>query len=302
MHKKKWQSYKLFLFIAPFLALLFLFSYLPLYGWVYAFFDYHPPIPLSQSAFVGLHWFSFIFQDQTQWQQLWQVLLNTFAMSGLQIFTSWIPMIFAILLAEVWSSRFRKAVQILTTFPNFLSWVLVYAIAFSLFSSAGMVNTLLQNLGLIQAPIQFLQSDNHTWLTMWLWQEWKGLGWAAILYLAAMTGIDPELYEAARVDGAGQFRLTWNITIPSLLPTFFVLLLLNMANFLNNGMDQYYVFQNAFNSTHIQVLDLYVYNLGMGAGNYSMATALSMFKSVISVALLFSVNRISKILRGEYII
>ena len=114
--------------------------------------------------------------------------------------------------------------------------------------------------------------------------------------------IDQELYEAARVDGAGRFRLIWHITVPSLLPTFFVLLIMNVANFLNNGMDQYFVFQNAFNTSKIQVLDLYVYNLGIKAGNYSLATAISMLKSIVSVTLLFTVNGISKVLRGESIV
>lgn len=300
--RKKREGFTLFLLIAPFLVLLFLFSYLPLYGWIYAFFDYRPPYKLSQTEFVGFHWFSSIFENETKRRQLWEVLRNTFAMSGLSLMTSWLPMIFAILLSDLRGRSFKKLVQTLTTIPNFISWVLVYSIAFSLFSSSGMMNSLLQDIGLIEEPIQFLQSDKHTWLTMWLWNHWKSLGWGAILYLAAIAGIDQELYEAARVDGAGRFRIMWSITIPSLLPTYFVLLMLEAANFLNNGMDQYYVFQNSFNTSHIQVLDLYVYNLGISAGNYSLATALSMFKSLISVLLLFSVNRISKLLRGETII
>lgn len=299
---KKWESYKLFLYILPFLLLLFAFSYFPLYGWVYAFYDYRPPFKLSQSEFVGFKWFSSIFENEIKRNQLFQVLRNTFAMSGLHLLTSWMPLMFAIFLTEVRSSRFKRLVQTLTTIPNFISWVLVYSIAFSLLSSTGMVNNLLQALQWTDAPIQFLQSDKHTWLSMWLWGLWKGLGWGAILYLASIAGIDQELYEAARVDGAGRFRIMRSITIPSLLPTYFVLLLLDVANFLNNGLDQYFVFQNAFNTSRIQVLDLYVYNLGISAGNYSLATALSMFKSVISIVLLFSVNRLSKLLRGESII
>jgi ABC-type polysaccharide transport system permease subunit len=157
-------------------------------------------------------------------------------------------------------------------------------------------------LGLIDAPILFLQSDNHTWLSMWLWGTWKSLGWSAIMYIAAIAGIDQELYEAGRVDGAKRFQLMRHITIPSLLPTYFVLLMLSVANFLNNGMDQYFVFQNAFNSQHIQVLDLFVYNLGLASGGYSLATAISILKSLVSITLLFAVNRLSKLLRGESMI
>ena len=137
---------------------------------------------------------------------------------------------------------------------------------------------------------------------MLLWNTWKGLGWGAIMYLASITGIDPELYEAARVDGANRFQLMRHITFPELLPTYFVLLMMSVANFLNNGMDQYYVFQNSFNKEHIQVLDLYVYNIGMTGSSLSLATAISMLKSLISVTLLIIVNVVSKKTRGESII
>ena len=137
---------------------------------------------------------------------------------------------------------------------------------------------------------------------MTLWNLWKDLGWGASMYLSAIAGIDEELYEAAKVDGANRFQLMKNITLPALMPTFFVLLMMSVANFLNNGMDQYYVFQNAFNKAHIQVLDLYVYNIGMTGNSLSLATAISMLKSVISVSLLAIVNFVSKKTRGASII
>jgi len=227
---------------------------------------------------------------------------NTFAMSLLGIATSFLPIGFAVFLNEIHCKWFKNLVQTLTTLPNFISWVMVYSVAFSLFTDSGMVNTFLMNQGLIMAPIKFLDSDVHTYLWMTLWNLWKGLGWGAIMYLAAITGIDAELYEAARVDGANRFQLMKSITLPSLLPTFFVLLMLAVANFLNNGMDQYYVFQNSFNKTHIQVLDLYVYNIGMTGSSLSMATAISMLKSLVSVTLLLIVNFVSKKTRGESII
>lgn len=146
--------------------------------------------------------------------------------------------------------------------------------------------------------IKFLDSDSHTYIAMLLWSTWKGLGWGAIMYLASIAGIDQEMYEAARVDGAGRFQLMRYITLPELMPTYFVMLMLSVANFLNNGMDQYFVFQNAFNKAHIQVLDLYVYNIGMTGSSLSLATAISMLKSLISVTLLMAVNGISKKIRG----
>ncbi len=124
-------------------------------------------------------------------------------------------------------------------------------------------------------------------------------GWSAIMYIAAISGIDDEMYQAAKVDGASRLQMIWYITIPSLLPTYFVLLMLNIANFLSNGMEQYYVFQNAFNKETIQVLDLYVYNTAMGSGSYSVSVAISMLKSVVSLILLFFANTMSKLIRGE---
>ncbi|WP_276358149.1 ABC transporter permease subunit [Cohnella caldifontis] len=301
-YSRKSESIRKFLYILPFMVLLATFAYFPLYGWVYAFFDYTPPIPLSRSPFVGLKWFHSLVENQVKIDQLLQVLKNTFGMSGLILLFSWLPMIFAVFLNEIKAMRFRKFVQTVTTLPNFISWVLVYSLAFSMFSSEGMVNGLLKQLGLTDSPILFLQSSEHVWITMWMWITWKALGWSAILYIAAITGIDDSLYEAARVDGATRMQLIRHVTLPSLLPTYFVLLMLQIASFLNNGMEQYFVFQNAFNKDTIQVLDLYVYNLAMGGGSYSVSVAISMLKSLISVVLLFSVNGLSKWFRGESIV
>lgn len=299
---KKIQGYKYFLLISPFLVLVFLFSYFPLHGWIYAFYNYKPALGLGKSEFVGLKWFTMLFGNATQISELIRVMKNTFAMSFLSIGTSILPLFFAVFMSEIKNKKYRSFVQTMTTIPNFISWVLVYSVAFSLFSTTGMANTVLQNLGITDAAIRFLDTDSHTWLKMLLWNQWKTLGWNSIMYLAAIAGIDQELYEAARVDGANRFKLMRHITIPSLLPTFFVLLMLSVANILTNGMDQYYVFQNAFNKVHIEVLDLYVYNIGMTGGSYSLATAVSMLKTLVSVTLLFTVNFVSKKTRGESIV
>lgn len=296
------NSFRKFLYISPFMVLLAVFSYYPLYGWVYAFFDYTPPIPLSQSPFVGFKWFHSLVENQVKIDQLLQVIKNTFGISGLGILFSWLPMIFAIFLTEIKAVRFRKFIQTVTTLPNFISWVLVYSLAFSMFSSEGMVNGFLHMTGLSDSPVLFLQSSDHVWLTMWFWATWKTLGWSAILYIAAIMGIDESLYEAAYVDGATRMQVIRHVVLPSMMPTYFVLLMLQIASFLNNGLEQYFVFQNAFNKDTMQVLDLYVYNLAMGGGSYSVSVAISMLKSLISVVLLFSVNGLSKLLRGEGIV
>jgi putative aldouronate transport system permease protein len=296
------SSGSMFLVVLPFLVLVFVFSYLPLLGWVTALYDYKPALGLGGSEFVGLQWFEILVSSETQLQQIGQVLANTLAMSFLGIATSLLPVFFAMLLNEVRSTWFRNTVQTLTTLPNFISWVLVYMIAFSLFSTSGLVNTTLHDWGLITVPMKFLDTDQHVWLTMLAWSLWKGLGWGAIMYLAAIAGIDQSLYESARIDGANRFQLMRYITFPQLMPTYVVLLILSIASILNNGMEQYFVFQNAFNREHIQVLDLYVYNIGMTGNSLSMATALSMLKSLISLALLIAANAIAKRARGTSII
>ena len=229
-------------------------------------------------------------------------LLDSLAMSGIGILTSWMPMVFAIFLCEMKNLRFRRFVQTFTTVPNFISWVLVYAIAFCIFSTDGFLSSMFVNMGIWDEGRNLLMNGDHMWIKMWAWGTWKGIGWSAIIYIAAISGIDQQLYEAATVDGAGRFQRMWHITVPGLLPTFFVLLLMSVANILSNGMEQYLVFENATNTSSIMVLDLYVYKLGIGKGSIPLTTAVGMLKSVISVILLFGANGISKLLRGESII
>ena len=300
--RQKKRSIKEFLYVLPFLALVGVFSYYPLYGWVYSFFDYRPPLPLSLDSFVGFKWFKYLIDSPAKRTEILNVLRNTFAMSGLTVGTSWLPLLFAVFLNEIKNMPFRRIVQTVTTLPNFISWVLVYAIAYAMLNSTGLFNSILQNFGLTDTPILFLQSRKNVWFTQWLWLSWKNLGWSAIMYIAAISGIDAQMYEAAKVDGASRWQVITRITIPSLLPTYFVLLLLAISNFLSNGMEQYFVFQNGFNRDYIQVLDLYVFNLAMKSNVYSVSTALSMLKSVISIALLFCANGLSKVLRGESIV
>ncbi|WP_220270901.1 ABC transporter permease [Fontibacillus phaseoli] len=295
-------KYKLFFMVLPFMIFVFVFAYLPLWGWLYAFVDYRPGMSIFRMDFVGLKWFRMLVYSEQQVYEIIRVLKNTLGMSFLNLFFSFLPMAFAILLYEIRSNRMRRVVQTLTTIPHFISWVLVFSVVFSLLSvDSGVVNGLLVNLGVIEKPINFLASSEHIWIKMTMLDIWKGLGWGAILYLAAINGISQDLYEAARIDGAGRFRCIWHITVPGLLPTYFVLLLLAVANMINTGMDQYFVFSNAMNKSSIEVLDLYTYNIGLLKGNFSLATVISILKSFVSLTLLFSVNRLSKTLRGESI-
>lgn len=293
----------LFFMISPLLVLIFVLNYLPLRGWIYAFYDYKPGLRLDECEFVGFkHFYTMLINPYSR-AEVMRVLRNTFAMSFLGILSSPLPMIFAILLGEIRSSRYRKVIQTITTLPNFISWVLVYAIAFAMFSVGdGFVNRVLVQIGILDDAVNLLASDRYVWLKMLAWSTWKSLGWNAIMYIAALAGIDQEQYEAAAVDGANRFQRIWHVTVPGLLPTFFVLLILSIANFINNGMEQYYVFQNSMTKSYVEVLDLYVYNLGLAGRQYSFSTAVGMLKSIVSVFLLFFANSLSKLFRGETIV
>ncbi len=307
MHQEELpKKYKLFLMMLPFLVAVLLFSYLPLYGWSYAFFNYKFGQPLSGQEFVGFKWFREMWTNPANRENIVRVLKNTFGMSGLNLLTSWLPMVFAIFLNEVTNTRFKKFVQIFTTLPNFISWALVFSFAMCLFAmDTGIWSKFMLGIGAIKEPVVWLNSPDHIWLKMWAWSTWKGLGWGAIMYLAAISGIDQELYEAARVDGANRWHQMRYITLPGLLPTFFVLLMLSISNILNNGMEQYLVFQNPMNKATIEVLDLYVYNITIasrGTTLYAFATAIGILKTLVSVTLLFTANFASKKLRGESIV
>ncbi len=294
-------KYKLFLMLMPFLFLVFAFSYLPLFSWRYAFFDYESGQTLTMENFVGFKWFKTLVKDTVYIKKLLTVLRNTLVMSALGILTSWVPMFFAIFLSEIKSTRFKRFVQVFSTVPNFISWVLVYAIAYAIFYSDGFINTLINSVG-GSANTNYLQSADFIWLKMLLWGMWKGVGWSAIIYISGIAGIDQQLYEAATVDGAGRFQKMRYITLPGLLPTYVVMLVMSIAGILSNGMDQYLVFTNSENKYMLEVLDLYVYKLGIGEGIIPLSTVVGMTKSIISVALLFVANKVSKMIRGENVV
>lgn len=294
------QKYKLFLLIIPFVALTFVFAYLPLWGWRYAFYDYKAGGKLSKDNFVAFKWFTFLFKNAATRQDIVRVLRNTFAMSGLGLGFSWVAMAFAIFLCEIKSLRLRRLIQTFTTIPNFISWVLVYSIASIIFSSEGLISNLIVAGG--GNAVNFLMDSSHTWLKMFAWGMWKGVGWSAIIYIAGISGIDQQLYEAATVDGAGRFQRMWHVTVPGLVPTFMVLLIMSVAGILSNGLEQYLVFETPRNANEIRVLDLYVYKLGIGNGKIPLSTVVGMFKSVVSILLLFGANKVSKLVRGNSII
>ncbi|MBQ2530018.1 MAG: sugar ABC transporter permease, partial [Treponema sp.] len=208
----------------------------------------------------------------------------------------------AIFLSEIKNMHVRRIIQTCTTIPNFISWVLVYAVAFAIFSTDGFISSIFVQQGIWDKGQNLLQDGSNTWLKMWAWGTWKGLGWGSIIYLSAISGIDQQLYEAATVDGAGRFQKMWHITLPELIPTYCVLLTLSIAGILSNGMEQYLCFENPQNTKAMEVLDLYVYKIGINGGLIPLSTVVGMLKSIVSVVLLFLANNISKLVRGQSVV
>lgn len=290
----------LLLYALPLIAFIFVFSYIPLFGWIYAFMDYIPGLSLGQMQFAGLKYFKAIFAPGSDFPN---VMVNTLAISGLSLLTSLVPVVFSILISQVNNRGYKKIVQSVTSIPNFISWVLVYAICTALFSTDdGVVNKVLMTLGLVQDPVDILGNVKYAWYIQILIGMWKNVGWSAIVYLAAIVGIDQELYEAADIDGANRWNKIIHITLPGIIPTYMVLLLLQISNLLSNGFDQFWVFQNALTREKLEVFDTYVYRIGMTSLQYSLSTAIGILKSIVSIILLTGANFISKLIRGESII
>ena len=296
--QKRKKGMRVFLYVLPGIVFVFIFHYLPLWGWAFSFFQYKPGKALFDCEFVGWTNFSQLFGNPIMRKNLIRVLTNTFGIHFLGYVFSPLPMIFAVLLSEMRSKKFQKLIQTITTLPNFISWVIIFSLATSLFGSNGVVNTIGMKIGLLNEPVNILTTDRHVWLIQVLFQQWKSLGWSAIIYFAAIAGIDQEIYEAAMVDGAGRWQKIWYITLPQLIPTYFVLLIMSIGNFLNTGIDQYLAFGNALNKQYIEVLDLYVYNLGIGSGQISFSVAVGMMKSFVALVLFAAANMASKKVRG----
>jgi len=289
----------LFLLSIPFMIYIILFCYVPLFGWSLAFFDYKPGMDWGNLNFAGLKYFKLIFQF---WSDTRNALINTIALSALNYLFAPLPMILAILLYELRNSKLRKFIQTVVTLPNFVSWIIVYSLCFSIFSWDGLLNQILNGLGLIDKPVQLLGDAKNAWIFQTLVGQWKCLGWSSIVYLAAIAGIDTQLYDAAKVDGASRLGCVIHVTLPGILPTFLVLFVISIGNILSVGFDQYFVFNNPMVSSKLEVLDLYTYRLGIGTQDFSFATAVGILKSIISIASIFLINAFAKRIRGETII
>lgn len=278
--------------VIPAVIFLFLFAYIPMVFSVIAFQDYDLIGGIFKSQWVGLKHFLKLFTDT----RFMSVMRNTFGINLLGLLIGFpTPIIFALLLNELKSEKFKKTVQTATYIPYFFSWAVFGGIILNFLSpSTGLLNEILSKLGLVQDKINFIGEPAYFWAITAISSLVKGMGYSAIIYIAAIAGVDTSLYEAARVDGANRFRVIWNITIPCISGTIVIMFIFAIAGILNTGLEQILVLQNVMNLGTSETLDTYVYKIGMEQMNFSYATAVGLFKSVVAVTLLGMANFTSK--------
>lgn len=277
--------------IWPGLILCFIFSYIPMYGIIIAFKDYNILSTVTGAQWVGFKYFREFFNDPA----LWNVLRNTIMLNGLALVFSFpAPIILALFLNELKNVPFKKTVQTISYLPHFLSWVIFGGIVIEMLMPGGVISATLYKLGLIAEPINFMAKGEYFYGIYTVINIIKTVGFGSILYVAAITGIDQELYEAAIVDGCGRFQKMWYITIPCITGTIVIMLIFQISSILNTGYEQIILLQNSLNLAYSETLDTYVYKIGIAQSRYSYAAAVGLLKSVMSVALMLLANHTSK--------
>ena len=282
-----------FLLIVSFFVVVYgvIFYYWPLTGWIMAFQNYKPKTGLLGSKFVGMDKFKFLFGDPV----FIRVIRNTLAMGVLTLVTTTImAIVFAIILNEVRLTWVKKPIQTISYLPHFLSWIVVTGILHDSLSSTGIVNDILLRFGIIDQAINFFAFPKYFWPIVAFANCWKETGWNAIIYLAAITAIDPALYEAASIDGADRFQKIRYITLPGIKSTFMILLLINVGNVLNAGFEVQYLLGNGLVQSVSQTIDIYVLKWGISQNDYSLGTAAGLFKSAVSILLIVIANAIAR--------
>lgn len=289
--KIKDQKYLIFMSL-PFVIWLFIFKYIPIFGWSMAFQNYMPGKGFFEQEWVGLKYFIQMFQDDV----FYNAMRNTLAMSFLSLaFGFTLPILLAILINEIKREKFKRTVQTISYLPHFVSWVIVASIFNRLLSTdSGVVNNILVALHIIEEPVQFMAKPELFWWIVTAADVWKELGWNSIIFLAAISAISPDLYESAMVDGASRFRRIWHITLPGILPTIMVILIMSIGNLINIGFEKQFLMRNALVRDYSDVLDLYILDYGVNAGRWAFGTAAGIFKSVVSIILVFGANLFSR--------
>lgn len=290
------QQLELQSMIIPGFVLIFIFAYIPLFGIIVAFKDYNLYSGIMGSPWVGLKHFQAFFSDRN----FLQIMRNTLVISVLKlVFGFPAPIILAVLLNEVANIRNRRFFQTITYMPHFISWVVVAGMLTTLLSmDGGTVNSVMMSLGIIDEPINFLSNPNYFWTILVSANVWKSTGFNAIIFMAAISGISPDLYEAAALDGASRFRQIFAITLPCIMTQIVIVLILNVSNILNAGFDDILLLtnngENRILMSVADVVDTYVYRVGIKAQRFSFATAAGVFKSAVNILMLLAANGISR--------
>lgn len=272
----------IYLILLPGIVWFAIFAYLPMGGLTLAFRQYNARLGILGSPWVGWTNFEYLFRDPAFFRSVWRTLaLNL----GKLIATFPVPIVLALLINELRMRRYGKVLQTVFTFPYFLSWIIVSGILNNVLSNSGLLNSLLGLVGI--GPINILGSESAFVPLIYLSEIWKSSGWSAIVYIAAIAGIDQEQYEAAQIDGATRLQQMWRITLPSILPTVVVMFILATGTIMTNGFDQIFNLSNAATKNVAEVLDMYIYRVTFqGNTDFGYSTAVSLFRSVINMALL----------------
>ncbi|MDG0790303.1 ABC transporter permease subunit [Cohnella ginsengisoli] len=295
--KRIWLQRYLMILTLPAILWMILFNYVPMYGIIIAFQEYTPFKGFIHSDWTGLANFKELFDDPT----FRESLSNTFKISVAKlVFGFPAPIVLALLLNELVFKRFKRVVQSLTYLPYFVSWVLVVGLMYTLLDpDTGVLAKLLVKLGLI-GDETMLMGSAHSFLALVVITEiWKNIGWNSIIYLAAIAGIDPQMYEAAVMDGANRFQRVWHITLPAIKPTIIILLILSIGGLVNSNFDQMYLMQNSMTQDAANVLSVYSYKMGLVSGRFSYGTAVGLFQSLVAFVLMYLANYSSRKITKE---
>jgi len=284
--------------VIPGIIWLIVFCYIPMYGIVIAFKEFRPVDGLFGGEWVGFKHFIDFFTDPAALRSV----VNTLGISLYKFIVGFpAPIIFALLLNELTSLRFKKFAQSVSYLPYFISWVILASMLKNLLELNGPINTFLISLGVIPEGISFLTQESMFWNILVITDLWKGIGWSSIIYIAAISGINPEMYESALIDGAKRYQRIIYITLPSIMPTVTILMILGISGILGSNFDQHYLLGNAAVADVAETIDTYVFKMGMSLQRYSYATAVGLSRSIVSFILLFGANKlIRQISKGEY--
>lgn len=289
--KKFYDQRQLHWMVLPGVAFMIVFNYIPIYGIIIAFKNYTIVDTVSSAPWVGLENFRIIMEDSF----FWEAVRNTLAISLMKLFLGFaIPIILAVMIFEMRDGHLKKVIQTISYIPHFFSWIVLGGMLISWLSTNGFINQVMMSLGLMNQGVNHLLDPDKYWWIAVLSDLWKEVGWSTILYLAGMSRIDPTFYEAARIDGASKLTQIRTITLPLLAPIISLNLILNVSGLLGSNLDQTLVLMNAQNQNKSEVINSFVYRMGLTQGDFSYATAVGLGISVISIVLLVITDRITR--------